>query len=197
MLRKSVATLLAAGAVAAGAPPALAHDVVAARCDFSPSPVAITGEWTYTGTLYGHAIVTDGGAPAEALLRCYVAVDGVEVASTPALGGTGLVLTAGEVTYETDPPYARVEYCAEVTGPDGHRHTACREPLSLSWLDDVIDDSILWEYVAYWMAEVESVTCATLQSLSPGIPGVVDIDDGGDVSIYWLGPFWECPPYEW
>jgi hypothetical protein len=43
-------------------------------------------------------------------------------------------------------------------------------------------------------AAADPTTCPILASLSPGVPGVVDIDSTGDVSV--LGEWvWDCPPY--
>lgn len=38
------------------------------------------------------------------------------------------------------------------------------------------------------------VECAAIAAMTPGIPGVVDIDSEGDVSVAGE-PVWDCPPY--
>ena len=40
----------------------------------------------------------------------------------------------------------------------------------------------------------DPLLCPVLASLSPGVPGVVDINAEGDVSLAGV-PFWDCPPY--
>jgi hypothetical protein len=43
--------------------------------------------------------------------------------------------------------------------------------------------------------QTDEVLCPILRTLSPGVPGVVDIDPTGDTYIG--GSFiWDCPPYE-
>lgn len=55
---------------------------------------------------------------------------------------------------------------------------------------------LLWvvDHESPYLQDVDDTVCPELASLSPGIPGVVDIDPTGDT--YAGGQFvWDCPPY--
>lgn len=55
------------------------------------------GRETFTGVMYGYAAADTPGAALS--VRCYVVVDGVEAATTPAGTGTTAAATAGQVTF--------------------------------------------------------------------------------------------------
>jgi hypothetical protein len=110
MLRKLLAA--AAVAVTACTLPVPAAHAATVRSGRGFDTVAPNGGDTYTGAVYGYATFDDGGTHS---LRCSVAVDTVERASSPAASGSVLVLTAGRVTFDAD-PLAAVELCTEIDG---------------------------------------------------------------------------------
>jgi hypothetical protein len=70
------------------------------------------GQQTFAGTARGQALFADRAGHS---LRCYVAVDGAEQSSTPAVHSDVPVGTAGAVTYDA-PEGASVDLCTEVDG---------------------------------------------------------------------------------
>jgi hypothetical protein len=183
MLKKLMFAGVAVGMMALNAP--IAHAaVVRSGCGFDTiaQETATGGQDTFTGGAYGYAIFDDQGTHT---LRCYVTVDGGEVASTPTGSGTGVVTTAGTVTYTTSS--TDVDLCTEIDGVT----TSCGDAtLTQIPPQEVIDllDSIE-------IGIVDPLVCPILASLSPGVPGVVDITPEGDTTLVGVGPFWDCPPY--
>lgn len=79
------------------------------------------GRETFTGVMYGYAAAEAPGAALS--VRCYVAVDGVEVATTPTGTGRAAAATAGQVTF-TATETQQVDVCGEwSSGTEGG--TAC------------------------------------------------------------------------
>jgi hypothetical protein len=141
----------------------------------------------------GYAVFDDQGSHT---LRCYVTVDGVERATTPTATGTGVVVTAGPVSYATW-AWSTVAVCTEVDGvTTGCDHSpdvvqsvfqtldrACQVDLCLApppWFDPTLLDPLV---------------CPLLGALAPGVPGVVDVTPYGDVTVAGVGLVWDCPPY--
>ncbi|MDQ1438546.1 MAG: hypothetical protein QOK43_2175 [Acidimicrobiaceae bacterium] len=65
--------------------------------------------------------------------------------------------------------------------------------LGAAALTDISDE--LLDAVVGGGSIVDPVLCPILGSLSPGVPGVVDIDPTGDTSIAGQ-PTWDCVPYD-
>jgi hypothetical protein len=193
VIRRPVPALLAA-ALLGGLGPAAGAGAVRAECRFdtvASEPVTGSQE-RFTGVAYGVAVFDDA---ATHTLRCYVTVDGVERATTPAGSGTGGVVTAGQVTYDS-PEGADAALCTEVdgvtTGCESAVYAPClncgpMDPDLITLLIDRANDAVA-EYV-------DPVVCPLLASLSPGVPGVVGITPDGDTTVVGVGPFWDCPPY--
>lgn len=177
LLVPAVATLLALNAPAAHAA------LVASGCGLGHTGATDTAA-------AGYAVFDDQGSHT---LRCYVTVDGTEQATTPTATGTGVVVTAGPVSYDAS-PWSALAVCAEVDGVT----TVC----------DGSADIVQGVYRAYdllcevdacptfWLSQLlEPTLCPVLASLAPGVPGVVDIDAEGDTAVAGLGQVRDCPPY--
>ena len=191
---------LAVTAVALAAPPAAAGHVQA-DCGYDTVEQGPQGgDMTHTGLAYAYVV---SPVPGEAVsIRCYVAVNGVEVAtgSTPTGTGTTAAHTYGEVTYtvrDTD----WVSFCIAWTA-GSERGGYCLEPdpmqIPPQETVDLVDDILRQvEDLLIWIGPTaDQHVCELLPMLSPGVPGVVDIDSEGDVDIAGV-PFWDCPPYDW
>jgi hypothetical protein len=194
VLKKLLLAVTAAATLASGAPVAHAAQV-AADCSFHAAtlPEIEPGySGTYTGVLYGYAAFDDQDTHA---LRCWITVDGEVVASTPTASAQGFVASAGPIRYHADDG-ADVRTCTEVDG------VASCEGTTTVYLPPSGDPDLLdfvWElldttYPTYGEI-VDGVVCPVLASMSPGVPGVVDITPAGDVTLAGVGPFWDCPPY--
>jgi hypothetical protein len=193
MLKNLLLATTAASALALGAPVAHA-DAVRTQCSFDAINAPAVqpddpGTYTYTGVLYGFAVFDDQGSHT---LRCYITVDGAEVASTATGAGTTFVGVAAPLQY-TESDGSDVKTCTEIDGV-----ASCEGPTTiylppgeypqlgeivLGLLDDLV------------IGDVDPTVCPILASLSPGIPGVVEITPEGDTTIDGFGPFWDCPPY--
>jgi hypothetical protein len=135
----------------------------------------------------GLAVFDDQGTHT---LRCYVTVDGVERATTPTTTGTGVVVTAGPVAYRA-PDWSTVAVCAEV---DGVTTTCDHSPDMVQAVFQTLDLFCQVDLcVPPW--GFDPVFCPIVATLSPGVPGLVDITPEGDTTIIGLGPSWDCPPY--
>jgi hypothetical protein len=73
-----------------------------------------------------------------------------------------------------------------VIGPDGDTYAGG------IWIDCLPRDNPLPPPPGGWFPD--PLICGPLASLSPGVPGVIDINSEGDVAIAGE-PFWDCPPY--
>jgi hypothetical protein len=185
MLKKIMLAASAVALMAIGAPTAHAA-VVRSGCGFdSLSQDTATGQNTFTGGAYGYAIFDDQGTHT---LRCYVTVDGVPApgGSTTPGSGTGFVATAGPVTY-TAADGASVDLCTEIDGVTVGCGAATLTQIPPQEVIDLLD--------SLEIGLVDPLVCPVLASLSPGVPGVIDIAPEGDVTLVGLGGFWDCPPY--
>jgi hypothetical protein len=112
MVKQLVLAATVAASLTTGAPAAHAA-VVRSGCGFDTiaQEQATGGQDTYTGAAYGYAVFDDQGTHT---LRCYVTVDGGEVATTPTGSGSVFVTTQGTVTYTT--ASTDVDLCTEIDG---------------------------------------------------------------------------------
>jgi hypothetical protein len=198
---------LAAGALLLG----LAHPASAGvssdartfggQCGFDAvSQVSLTGPDEWVGTVYGYAVAyspTPAHNPVTlAEMRCELFVDGVLATSVDARTAGPLgVLEPTPIQY-TARDDQWVELCTEIGLVD-----AAGQPESYldcgpgdqnwppQWFFDLLDG------VFGLVGSVDPLACPVLGSLSPGIPGVVDITPEGDTTLVGAGPFWDCPPY--
>ena len=164
-------------------------DFVEGDCGFNTIAQEQTtgGQDTFTGAAYGYVGSTTGGS---VTIRCYVAVDGSEVASTPTGSGTGFATTAGQVTY-TASDTQDVDLCAEWSRDGGAPTTHCNETTTTQIPpQEVIDLTAIPDFLLC------PILAQLGTALGGGIPGVLTIDpDTGDVELLG-GGFWDCPPYE-
>jgi hypothetical protein len=185
MITRATVAVAAVAMLAAGVPAAHASRL-RTGCGFDA--VAQSGSDTFDGAAYGYAAFDD---PATHTLRCVLWVNGVEASATPASTGSGLLVTEGLLHYTAEPGDT-VTVCPVIDDvPDcfsGEEQFPPREVLDL--LNVVLP--LLTDTVAGY---VDPLACAVLASLSPGVPGVVDITPAGDTTIAGAGPLWDCPPY--
>jgi hypothetical protein len=193
LLKKLMLAGVAVGMMALNAP--IAHAaVVRSGCGFDTiaQETATGGQDTFTGAAYGYAAFDDQGTHT---LRCYVTVDGSEVASTPTGSGSVFVTTQGTVTYTT--ASTDVDLCTEIDGVTTSCGDATLTEIPPQAVIDALDslfatlDSILIPIEE----QLDPTICTVLKALAPGIPGVVDITADGDTTLAVVGPFWDCPPY--
>jgi hypothetical protein len=193
-LRTTLALTLVTAALLGGTAPVAGASVVPGECRWASVSVwTPTGDAdTFRGAAYGVAGFDD---QATHTLRCTVRVDGADAASTPAGSGSGFVVTAGPVVYDAGVDQV-VDMCTEVDGVT----TSCAESTTvcpcipdtdlLRALDPVFD-----LLLQPGPEDMDTLVCPLLESLSPGVPGVVDVTPDGDTTLAGFGPFWDCPPY--
>jgi hypothetical protein len=192
VLKKITLAATAVAMLALGAPMAHAA-VVRSGCGFdslATAQDATGGQNTYNGAAYGYAVFDDQGTHT---LRCYITVNGTEAASSIPNSGTGFVVTAGPVTFFAEDG-ALVEECTEIDGAT----VSCGESTNTQIPPQEVLDALSGVFDAIDNAEItliDPIVCPILASLSPGVPGVVDITPEGDTTIVGVGPFWDCPPY--
>jgi hypothetical protein len=192
LLKKILISSLAVATLGVSAP--ISHAAaVTADCGFDTiaQETVTGGQDTFTGVAYGYAVSDTAGASIS--VSCEVRVNGGTAASTtPGPSGQASV-TAGQVTY-TASDADTVTLCAVWTGSESGE--ACgpttTQQIPPQEVIDLIDG--LLQAISDASGAVDFVLCPILQGLTPGIPGVVDIDAAGDVTIAGI-PFWDCPPY--
>jgi hypothetical protein len=202
MLKKLLVLALAASGLAIAAPSASACHMINPtnprcyqHCGYNSvaQETATGGQDTFTGAAYGYALFEDTSAHT---VRCYVTVDGVEQATTPTGSGTTFVTTAGTVTYNAAEGSA-VALCTEIDGETVECGAAVEIQIPPQEVIDALDTVFTAIDDAIRPVEelLDTVICPLLASVSPGIPGVVDINAEGDTTLAVVGPFWDCPPY--
>ena len=186
MIKNLMIASLAAGALALNAPAAFAeHAVFDCGFDTVAQETATGGQDTFTGAAYGYVVSPTPGESVS--IRCYVSVDGAEVASTPTGSGTQAATTAGQVTY-TATDTQDVDLCAEWTAGSESGSTCFETTTTQIPPQEVIDLIVLLTSIP------DPLICPVFAGLTPGVPGVVDIDAEGDIALAG-GDFWDCPPY--
>ena len=174
-MRKLAAATVAAvasGLLVAAAPPAQAAPL-GFDCHFVVfSHVLLTGSpTTFTGLAVGYSDINDNPE-----IRCYVEVNGSDVASTPTGTGIDFAATAGQVTFTAEPTdYVRL--CASPS--PNPAFTACHE---LGRIENT-------ETVA------EPLLCPVLDLLEGlRVPGVIEVADG-DLFVLSNVRIYDCLPY--
>ena len=175
---------LTAGLVMTGAPVAHAEHIVG-ECDYR------------SNVLFG-AVADPAGGIIE--VDCWLQVNGVKDPSSHLdVDGTGMAADAWLVA-EPGGSGDVLEVCTEVVQPSpGHTECVAPDRTTPPVVDEIID--VLNEIMDLLNdapglgSLVDSLSCDVLRALSPGVPGVIDIDPTGDT--YVAGEFvWDCPPYE-
>jgi hypothetical protein len=196
MFKHLVLAATVAATLSAGSPVAHAAVVRSGCGSASFAQETVTGQDTYTGVAYGYAVFDDQGSHT---LRCYITVDGVEQSSTPTQSGSATVATAGQVTYSAAEG-ATVDLCTEIDGVTvscgpamQYQSAPCADDQPEGWPSNC--PPYIFPLPPPLGDLIDSIVCPILASLSPGIPGVVDISPEGDVTLPVLGPFWDGPPY--
>lgn len=200
MIKTLLIASLATGALALPAPASLAgHVTYDCAVQSLAQETSSGGQLTYTGVLYGFAASPDPGERPS--FRCYIAVDGTEVASAPPVVETpSLVVVAGTVTY-TASDGQTVQVCAEWSA-GSESGTECFDsvdtrippPEVVDFLD-ALRDFVIDTYLLLGGALFDCPVLVTIGSTGVAhLPGVLAIDSTGDV--YVLGEqFANCPPY--
>jgi hypothetical protein len=149
------------------------------------------GTDTFTGAAYGYAVSDQPGAAIS--VSCEVRVNGGTAASTPPGPSGQASVTVGQVTYvatEAD----TVTLCAVWTGTESGE--ACgptvTQQIPPQETIDLVDSVV--QVLSDASTAINFLLCPILVSLSPGLPGFVDIDAEGDVSVAGIS-VWDCPPY--
>jgi hypothetical protein len=190
-------TFLAALALAAAAvQPAFAggDSTYAGGCGIAGvSDITAESPDEFTVAIYSRTVVYSPTAnPVSATVTCTIEVDGATVVSVPF---SGTVVVAGWQLVRFHAAYdAVVRTCETVDYADATPTvTACPEPIEL--FDDLPPLECPGSCIPWWDGPDE-VICPVLQTLDPyDVPGVVEVDEQGDVTL--AGElFWDCPPYE-
>jgi hypothetical protein len=182
-MRKSLVALLAALPLLLPVPPASAAAFRAGNCGYVP------------GHIYAAIVpysTTARENPVTARVTCTL-TDGPlgPVLAQFTAEGTGLVV-GHALAPGTD--NGNLIICTEIdflSTPDPDSGV-CQQTLTYQarWLVDN------WtEYAAALSAIVDPYACPVLSSLSPGVPGAVDVEPEGDVRIAGT-QVWDCPPYD-
>jgi len=191
-MKKAMVALVAGGCLALNAPVAQAEH---ATLDCNPKTfyrvIGVTGPDVYTAFVHGYILSSTPGEFVS--IRCYVRVDGSEVASTPRGSGVNQATTAGQVTF-TASDTQDIDLCAEWTA-GSESGEVCWETTSTH-----IPPREVYDVISQIMMDViDPIVCPLLITVGEivlDVPGVVEINSEGDVFL--LGePFWDCPPYEW
>lgn len=194
---KQLLTAALAVAVVTGPATAARADRPQYDCDFnSVQQENLTGD-VYEGAIWGYLV---HAADDSARIRCFVAVNGVEVDATDTeVGAGGVSVAYGRVSFtasETD----HVSMCGEVTTAHGTL-VDCFETAG-PWFPpqevfDLLDTVFTASAPAF--AAVDGALCPRTGDLGregTGVPGVVTFDpEDGDVYVA-DQLFWDCPPFE-
>lgn len=193
MLKKILTTMLAVSALGVTAPVAQATAPIAFDCRAAVFADAyLTGDdHTFTGFAVGFVVSRE---PVENVsIRCYIAVDGGQISSTPPGSGLGAAATAGQVTYTAfDGQDVRV--CADWTaGADSGTSCFAVNVIPTAIGRDLLEATAAFVDEVLWILGVTPIICPILQALTPGIPNIVDIDAEGDVTVLATKVI-DCPP---
>lgn len=156
---------------------------------------------TWTGQASIAVVATDASgvvpAPTAPISgQCDVYRNGVFFQTAVTASGTGAASNAVPWTYQSDPD--DVMTVCTVVEVNGEPHSDCRdltttpivpEPVQqvITFIIDTLNNEVF--------SKIDPTICPFLATGAPGIPGVIDINEEGDVSI--AGDlFWDCPPYE-
>jgi len=127
-------------------------------------------------------------------VHCSVQVNGGTVDEVSDGQTTGIDVAVGQMTYTADATQV-VRLCVGLGG--GHGGPECEDmtvtPVPPREVEDAVASTV--RIVEDVVRVFDPTVCPVLASLSPGIPGVVDVASEGDV--YVLGErVRDCPPYE-
>lgn len=181
-MRKLCAAALAAGLIASNVPSAhAAPTAFGCRLVAVKNATLIGGADTFTGIAVGYSVESP-----QAWIRCYVTVDGSEHDTTPLGAGPNVATTWGQVTWSAS-DFQSVKLCA--TWRPGPSENVCEDVTITTFPPDEVVDNLKGI-----LSIVDPIVCSILMGLSPGVPGIADIDSDGDLAVLGL-PIYDCPPY--
>lgn len=143
-----------------------------------------TGQ-NFEGVAWGTAGDRNGGPVS---VRCYTAVNGSEVSSTPTGSGIAFAATAGRLTYsagETDVVTFHAEVCT-TRGCFTDNYETERFQIPPQEVIDAINAIVI--------EHIDPALCSILDDLA-GTYGPVVINEQGDIYVDG-SPEWDCPPYD-
>ena len=153
---------------------------------------------TWTGSAQAAVVATDAaGVPAAVSIsvECHVYKNGVYQNTILSASGTGVAATASEYEYQAAP--SDIITVCDVVTVGGEPHTNCGDATTTPIVPEPVQEAIegiFNEVDAIVIEHVDPTLCEVLKLLKPGVPGVLDITDEGDVYI--AGEFfWDCFPY--
>lgn len=188
-MRRFTPGMVALAIALLGVPAASAHDndQVVADCVLSDElPLEASGD--SNGTLAGYAVTPEAGGGS---FSCRLVVNGVDVAASTPTRGERVFVSAGSVAWSAHAD-DDIQVCAHVDWDDGHPpYRACdRYVTNQIPPQEVVDlvNAIVSPFDDFFLP------CLLFSSLTPGVPGVLDVTSEGDVFVAgeWL---WDCPPY--
>jgi hypothetical protein len=155
-----------------------------------PGSVPTTGTHTYTGVLSTSALLyrndVSVGGPVSATVTCTLSVNGVAY-GVLRVSGTEVVEAVKRVSYVAgDGDDVRTCQTVDFTSDDTPDETRCSDDPG-----SVVPPSEIPDLVEEVRGYVDGPLCSAVGALAPGLPGVVDVDPGGDATFAG-GVHWGC-----
>jgi hypothetical protein len=129
-------------------------------------------------------------APVSIDVECHLYVNGVWVGMILDAHGFGVALNAAPLSFSADLGSV-VTLCAEIVVGGEIEPEDCVDAATTQMIPQFVDDVV----TAVLTTFVDPTACAILSQLAPGIPGVVDINSEGDVTVLGSIMVTDCPPY--
>jgi hypothetical protein len=161
------------------------------------SPDVTGPPYQFDGTVTATA-ASDAGAPT---VRCDVKVDGTTVSSVVStVSGAFAKGSAQQVRFWAWDASAVFELCAWISYDDiSYTFLKCEIATVTAFPANEVWDATDPAVDAVWFLKREGLdpwACLVTTQARPGVPGVVDIAEDGDVTAVGV-PAYDCPPYGW
>ena len=129
-------------------------------------------------------------------VECHFYKNGVYQGVYLSASGTGVAATASVFVFPAAP--SDIVTTCEVVVVGGDHHTTCEDDSESPLIPEPVGEAIesVVNEVNGVLMLLDPTLCPVLGSLSPGIPGVVDITPEGDMFVAGL-IVRDCPPYGW
>lgn len=188
-MKKVLLAGLATAAFALGGPSVAHADyvVVVGGCSFAAASAGgsgnMTGEIDIEAVVYSDAPL---GNPVNAIIMCYVTVnDVVAPGARLSASGTSAIIGAGVISYTSASASDDIQLCQDVSA-----HTASGSFQSSSECFGATG----FEIPPPIVYEVGDPALCSALSIVRGVPGLVEVDETGDVYVLW-SQVYDCPPY--